>query len=275
MDRPNRRGTAVNYRPIGLPHTFVGNVQGISSNDLQNIVRPQPPALDFMAETACAGATVQFAPYDIPTGTGPLTWTFHDPLTGLADSVQGPSATRTYPVAGTFTVKLSTVARGQYYVFHRNVIISPLPAVSLPDTVHLCLNSALLSVPTQPVGTTVRWSEGSTNSLFTVHQPGKYWVEVRNFQGCVSADTTVAVACLVPNVITPNGDDANETFRLAGLNARDWSLDIYNRWGGLVYRQESYDNSWNAKNQSAGIYYYLLRSRHSGQRLKGHLEVIR
>ncbi|GAB3860459.1 hypothetical protein GCM10028822_38380 [Hymenobacter terrigena] len=275
IDRPNRQGMAANYRPVGLPTTTVNNITGANGNNLQNIVRLQPPALDYMAETACAGSTVSFAPYEIPTGTGPLTWTFYDPLTGVADSVQGPSATRTYPVAGTFEVKLSTSLRGQYYRFHRNIIISPLPTAELPDTVRLCASSALLSIPEQPAGTTIRWSDGSANNLLTISQPGRYWVEVRNYQGCVRTDTTVAVACQIPNVITPNGDLANEAFRLVGLQARDWSLDIYNRWGRLVYRQDSYDNRWNAPNQSAGIYYYLLRNRHSDQRLKGSLEVIR
>ncbi|WP_190926453.1 T9SS type B sorting domain-containing protein [Hymenobacter armeniacus] len=275
IDRPNRRGLAANFRPVGLPVVNVSNITGANGNELQNIVRLQPPSLDFMAETACAGSTVQFAPYEIPTGTGPLTWTFSDPLTGLADSVQGTSVTRTYPLAGTYTVTLSTVLRGQYYRFERNLIISPLPALALPDTIRLCGGSVLMQLGAQPAGTTFRWSDGSASSQLAISQPGKYWVKVRNYQGCERADTTVAIACQLPNVITPNGDAVNETFRLEGLKAGEWSLDVYNRWGRLVYRTATYDNRWNAQNQSAGIYYYLLRNRQSGQRLRGCLEVIR
>lgn len=274
IDRPNRRGSAVNYRPIGLPPTYVNNIMGISTNALQNIVRLQPPNLDFMAETACAGSTVYFAPYEIPTGTGPLTWTFFDPRTGLADSVQGPSASHTYPTAGTFSVTLSTTSRGQYYRLQRALIISPLPVVTFPfRTVALCSGTTVLQLPAQPAGTTVRWSDGSAGPQLTVSKPGKYWTEARNYQGCVSSDTVAVTACILPNIITPNGDRQNETFRIEGLRAGQWDLEIYNRWGRLVYRKNGYDNSWNAEDQIDGLYYYLLRNPASGQQFKGYVEV--
>ena len=273
IDRPNRRGSAANFRPIGMYHT--GSASGGRSWTMQNIVRLQPPALDYMAETACVGETVRFAPYEIPTGTGPLTWTFYDPQTGTTDSVQGSPITRTYPTAGTYTITLSTTSRGQYYRFRRNLIISPLPAVALPDTVALCQGSVTLEIPAQPVGTTVRWSNGSTGNQLTVATAGKHWVQLRNLAGCIRTDTTVAIECQVPNVITPNGDAANETFRLIGTRARDWNLEIYNRWGRQVYRKEGYDNSWNAPKQADGVYYYLLINQKSGQRLQGHVEVVR
>ncbi|RZK27459.1 MAG: gliding motility-associated C-terminal domain-containing protein, partial [Hymenobacter sp.] len=275
MDRPNRRGTAVNYRPVGLPYTFVGNVKGISDNDLQNIVRLQPPALDYMAEPVCAGGTLTLTPYELPTSTGPLTWTFYDPLTNRTDSVQGVSVTRTFPVPGAYPVTLSTTSRGQYYRFRRTVLVSPLPEVALPDTVHLCQGSStVLSVPTPP-GTTVRWSDGSTASSLQVASPGRYQVEVRNYQGCVSTGSTVAVVCHIPNIITPNGDASNEVFRLQGLATRQWDLELYNRWGRLIHRQSNYDNSWNAAQQPNGTYYYRLYNSRTGQHLKGWVEVIR
>jgi gliding motility-associated-like protein len=276
IDRPNRRGTASGFRYIGMPN-FSNATQtyiGLNTRELQNIVRPQPPALDYMAETTCAGSTVTLAPYQVPTGTGPLTWTFYDPSTGRADSVQGLTVTRTYPVAGVYSVTLSTTNQGQYYRFRRNVVVSPLPTLALPDTLRLCQQETLLGVPV-PAGTTVRWSNGSTASQLVVSTPGTYTVEVRNYQGCVSTGSTVAVDCRIPNIITPNGDAANETFRLEGLQARKWSLDIYNRWGGLVYRKNSYDNSWNAQGQSSGVYYYLLSNPASGQQFKGYVEVVR
>ena len=121
----------------------------------------------------------------------------------------------------------------------------------------------------------MRWSDGSTASQLTVNKPGKYWVEVRNFQGCVSSDTVAVTPCVVPNIITPNGDQQNETFFIKGLQVAQWNLEIYNRWGRQVYRKNGYDNSWDAQGQSNGVYYYLLSSPASGQRLKGYIEVVR
>jgi gliding motility-associated-like protein len=275
MDRPNRRGMATNYRHMGLPHTYIDNVRGVSDNELQNVVRRQPPVLDYMAEPVCAGGTLTLTPYELPTGTGPLTWTFFDPLTNKVDSVQGVSVTRTFPVPGAYPVTLSTTSRGQYYRFRRTVLVSPLPSVALSDTVRLCQGSSLvLSVPTPP-GTTVRWSDGSTASSLQVATPGRYQVEVRNYQGCVSIGSTVAVTCYIPNIVTPNGDSNNEAFRLLGLEARQWDLELYNRWGQLIHRQSNYDNSWRASQQPDGTYYYRLHNPRTGQQLKGWVEVLR
>ena len=274
IDRPNRRGTASGFRYVGMPNFGNATLIGVNTWALQNIVRPQPPALDYMAEPICAGGTVTLTPYNVPTGTGPLTWTFYDPSTGQADSVQGLTVTRTYPVAGVYPVTLSTTSRGQYYRFRRSVVVSPLPTVALPDTLWLCQSGALIGVPA-PAGTTVRWSTGSTASQLQVFSPGTYTVEVRNYQGCVSTGTTVAVDCRVPNIITPNGDAANEAFRLEGMKAKLWSLDIYNRWGRLVHHQASYDNTWNAAQQPPGTFYYRLYNTQTGQQLKGWVEVAR
>jgi len=39
----------------------------------------------------------------------------------------------------------------------------------------------------------------------------------------------------IPNVISPNADGKNDFFRVEGLDFFDDStLEVYNRWGGLV-----------------------------------------
>jgi gliding motility-associated-like protein len=66
----------------------------------------------------------------------------------------------------------------------------------------------------------------------------------------------------VPNVITPNGDSANEYFELSGLEVE--LLEIYNRWGKKVYEKEGYTNEWHGQNQNGnqlpdGTYYYYIK----------------
>lgn len=79
----------------------------------------------------------------------------------------------------------------------------------------------------------------------------------------------------LPNIITPNGDDSNQYFMLRGLNAPDWTLHMYNRWGRKIYSQQQYDNTWAATGQPDGIYYYLLTNTKTGQKIKGWVEVRR
>lgn len=68
----------------------------------------------------------------------------------------------------------------------------------------------------------------------------------------------------VPNVITPDEFPENNFFQIlfggktlsgSALNA---SLHIYNRWGGLIYKNDNYQDNWNASNVEAGVYFYEL-----------------
>lgn len=72
----------------------------------------------------------------------------------------------------------------------------------------------------------------------------------------------------IPNAISPNGDGVNDEFIIPNLeyypNNR---LQIYNRWGALVYEKAPYKNDWDGRsNHSSAVgdqlpvatYYYVL-----------------
>jgi len=82
-------------------------------------------------------------------------------------------------------------------------------------------------------------------------------------------------AIVIPNIITPNQDSQNQAFVLKGLNAADWTLRLYNRWGREVYAKDHYDNTWDAQGQPDGVYYYLLTNPTTSQQYKGWVEVQR
>jgi gliding motility-associated-like protein len=79
----------------------------------------------------------------------------------------------------------------------------------------------------------------------------------------------------IPNVITPNGDKKNDTFKAENIHFGWWALDIYNRWGQSVYHSQDYRNTWDGGNLSPGVYYYDLRHRCPGITYKGALTIIR
>lgn len=155
------------------------------------------------------------------------------------------------------------------------------PQVSFAPTPPICTGQQVLLTPTtQPPGTTYQWQDGSTNPVFAATAPGTYTVTVISGAGCTSqAQVQVPFGddCpfSLPNVITPNGDAQNETFQAVGLEPKAWDLQVFNRWGRLVYEQPHYDNQWAAAGLAEGLYYYLLVQPTSGQRLKGWVEVIR
>ena len=66
-----------------------------------------------------------------------------------------------------------------------------------------------------------------------------------------------------PNVVTPNGDGINDLFIIKGLvEGMGYpinSLDIYNKWGTLVFHRtniSSMDDFWDPSNVPSGTYFY-------------------
>jgi gliding motility-associated-like protein len=78
----------------------------------------------------------------------------------------------------------------------------------------------------------------------------------------------------IPNIITPNGDGQNDSFRLLGLPAGSWQLRVFSRWGRLVYAVGNYQQDWQASGLADGQYFYQLQGP-SQQKIQGWLEVLR
>jgi PKD repeat protein len=76
-----------------------------------------------------------------------------------------------------------------------------------------------------------------------------------------------------PNVITPNQVDLkNQYFRLSP-ERKNYRLEIYDRWGGLVYKAEKYQDDW-GNNANVGMYYFITTSP-QGVTCRGWLQVIK
>lgn len=232
-------------------------------------IQPAPVVgLDLTARLICPGQTVTLTTAPQPAGTS---FRWQDGSTQAALVAAS---------AGTYTVQV-TIGRGCSTSASVRVALLPNSPAFLGNDTTVCQEQTYLLRPRRPQlpGTTYRWQDNSTGASFLVTTPGRYSLETTAPNGCHDrAQVLVSTrTCLVeiPNVITPNGDAWNQAFVLKGLNASDWSLRLYNRWGQEVYQQEHYDNGWAAQGQPTGVYYYLLRNPATGQQLKGWVEVVR
>ena len=103
---------------------------------------------------------------------------------------------------------------------------------------------------------------------------------VANDFGCKdSIDTDLEVRDVTtyyyPTAFTPNGDGNNDVFKIVGEGVRkeDYSLIVYDRWGGIVYNGTTRDEGWNGKELNRGkdlpagsySYFYSLRL-HTGRK---------
>ena len=80
----------------------------------------------------------------------------------------------------------------------------------------------------------------------------------------------------VPNVFTPNGDDANETWMIATKNMESIELVIVNRWGNPMAKIEDINGGWDGKTPDGseatdGTYFYKFKAKAlNGEEFSGH-----
>ena len=112
------------------------------------------------------------------------------------------------------------------------------------------------------------WNTGETTSSIVVVKPGYYYTVV-TMNGCSSSDTVwVQKDCYmdIPNVFTPNGDGVNDYFYPRQFLTRgltSFNMNIYNRWGQLVYTTTSldgrgWDGTFNGQPQPEAAYVYII-----------------
>ena len=51
----------------------------------------------------------------------------------------------------------------------------------------------------------------------------------------------------IPNSFSPNGDDKNETFSGEGLFIKEYQMDIFDRWGKLIFKTNDINQPWDGK----------------------------
>lgn len=136
------------------------------------------------------------------------------------------------------------------------------PAISLePKYDTICMGEEIQkSIAVS--GATFAWSTGSVSNSITISSSGHYWVEVTR-SPCATVKDSFDVVMIpgiyyeIPNLVTPNGDDKNDTFEIVHL-LPNTSLSIYNSWGSLVYKDDNYKNNWGAPDVTNGIFYYHI-----------------
>lgn len=165
-------------------------------------------------------------------------------------------------------------------------IIAPLgfaDSISICNATNLELNAGV------PNATSYTWSTGETTQSIAVSESGAYSVIV-DMNGCLLYDTTFVDGELgggvvwVPNTFTPNGNALNETFCPVGNDITEIHLQIFNRWGQLLYETKSLGACWDGKYMGnvvqEDVYVYRLsyRTRCGGEKLErkiGHVAVLR
>jgi gliding motility-associated-like protein len=86
----------------------------------------------------------------------------------------------------------------------------------------------------------------------------------------------------VPNAFTPNDDALNRKFLIVNGSIKTFQLDIYDRWGELMFATDNIDNSWDGTYHNTpcpdGVYIYKLRYSGGNNKIKilsGNITLLR
>ena len=118
-----------------------------------------------------------------------------------------------------------------------------------------------------------RWNTGDSTESIVINTEGMYSVEMESPVGCSGSDSVYVkltseeipeTHLFIPNAFTPDGDGVNDTF-LALYNGNDishFTMEIYDRWGGRIFRSENILVGWDGKKSGkecpGGVYVYKI-----------------
>jgi len=131
------------------------------------------------------------------------------------------------------------------------------------------------------------------NSSYTYTEIGEYEaiLTVTDQYNCSDSDTIIITVnkleyVIIPNGVSRNGDGFNDLFFIKHLHYfPENELQLFNRWGDLVFQAQPYINNWdgssptpgNVTGQEAtsGTYFYMLKLYPDSEPMTGYVELKR
>lgn len=213
-------------------------------------------------------ASVDLGP-DLCIPSGPTTLDAQNPGYNYTWSTGDTTQTIDISSSGTYAV---SVSYGNYNMCgdddEINVSVIPTATVDLGLDFELCRHQYAVLDATQTPSSlySYLWSTGSSLSYVALEGMaiGDYTFTVQVI-GCDTATDAITVSVIpcdltVPNIITPNGDGKNDEFRVTNLEYYPNSiLQVFNRWGKMVYENNNYLNDWDGEDYADGTYFFILK----------------
>lgn len=294
---PGQTGQTLNISGQGLgggTYTMASQVNGhclMGSTYVPPAVSPVPYAA-LSPLSGCAPLTVQFAD-TTGLGTHTVQWTLGDGTTSTDSSLA-----HTYSTPGSYDVSLTVQndagCTGDTLLANA---ITVFPGVNggitaTPNPVNAESPAVLMNGSGSGNILSWWWDLGSAVPPTSTSQsvsatfpttPGDYPVMlvVTSANGC--ADTVRSIITVIdpgviemPNVFSPNGDGQNDNFVPMGYKGAPGMLEVYNRWGQVIYSTRSLAQGWSGRGAPDGTYFYIVTPDDpAAPKLTGHVTLVR
>lgn len=274
---------------------------GCTSSDTFNITYHPIPGATLNIATPCDGESALF--------TSQLNWTSNPPPTpsvvyslNFGDGQNSPSSniSHVYESTGTYEAILNVTSdEGCSSTDTLEFTIFAVPTLT-PSATASCGQEGTFQVDLELGNYTfdqLIWNiPGVGDFAFPSFShifinPGNYvaTLTIEGTNGCDFSETlpftilpSVTIENLIiPNVVTPNGDQINDVLALDNLflNCTDFDLIILNRWGHVVYEMTNSSAPFSGmdasgKDLEAGVYFYKLTT-NDNKVVSGHITIMR
>jgi gliding motility-associated-like protein len=191
----------------------------------------------------------------------------------------------------TYTVKVDPVPVADFNFSPVRPVVNGESDVYFTDASH----NATITAWSWYFTNTAEFTSTSQNPHFMYEEPGDYLVVlvVKTDKGCM--DTIIKsihiyedYGLYVPNVFTPNDDGLNDVFQPKGFGIAKYELQIFDRWGELLYTTKEFNQGWDGTRQkkkdvvygtvAEGVYTWRILVTNvfgDAKELTGHVTLIR
>ena len=299
LEDPTNTYSTFGSFPVQL---IVTNTSGCSDTISQNVTVYELPVADFSFTSTCTGSQVIVDFVDESTiSDNSINYWFWD--FGGFGSIVSEDATQIFTGVGTFNIThIVATANGCRDTLVLPLIVQPRPeaAFNYNTTNGLNIGAQVDFIDSSSYATSFEWTFGDGTLGSTLQDPshiffanGTYLVTqvVYDNLGCSDTATlfitintvTNDVDELIPNAISPNGDGKNDVWKLPFIDIlyQTAKVEIYNRWGQLIYQSEGYTNPWDGTHNGEllppGTYFYIidLNDGSSAEPFKGTILLMR
>ena len=262
----------VNFNTTGsIPITLTGTFENCIESVTHNIYIFQEPNVDFMLMPGrqCVPFSANFV--DLSSSETPIlyNWDFGD---GNTSTEQNPI--HVYTQIGQFPVTLSITTSdgcvGTFTITKVDLVdVHPKPEANFsvdPNYTDIC--HSVVNFTDESIGgdSYFYWFDDSTMHSFEQNPVHLYYTDgwhrpkqiVTNEWGCT--DTAYQELFIepytiyAPNAFTPDGDEFNNIFKpIVYLDLFEWKLEIYNKWGEVVFESNDIDVGWDGTGPNGRI----------------------
>lgn len=269
---PGSYYVTVTVSEFGCDHTFGDSVFIFTTPQIQESVP--------VGSKGCVTHVVEFNDQSKAMGPVKHWWSFGD---GTYSDATNPTHAYTRP--GVYTVEhsiktLKGCIDSGYSVYPNAIEVFPVPLSDLQWTAkEKSIFDAEFQVSNASIGHTSTFTilpngQEITNlseNVFTLSDTGNFEVTHISYNQYGCSDTlkdTIRVdapfTLFIPSAFSPNGDGVNDEFSFSMSGISRMYIEIYNRWGEIVYSSNSPYQGWNGRHQNfgeqlpGGVYTYVF-----------------